>query len=151
MGLRGRKDLVEILPHRGDSVLIDHVVDQTDNVATVVVLVGDSPWFCGSGGQVAPWVSIEYMAQAAAANEGIMAVKAQQLPRPGYLVSVKALRLPPAPFDSGDQLWIVSERIGGRPGLGVFSHRCSLYLDDPNCGSEPVAEGRFSVAIAENE
>ena len=143
------QDVTQVLPHRGDSILIDQVVEQGPDSVLVSIIVGDSPWLCDGEGRVAPWVAIEYMAQAVAAFEGLLAAQARQSQRPGFLVSVKGLGLPDAPFHSGDRLWAASRRTLGRPGLGVVAHRCSLHRSDPREGGAALAQGRFSVAIAQ--
>ena len=142
------QDVSEILPHRGDSVLIDQIVDQGPNSILVSLIVGDSPWLCDGEGRVAPWVSIEYLAQTVAAFEGLMAAQAKQSQRPGFLVSVSSLSLPADPFQSGDRLWATSQRKLGRPGLRAVAHEASLHREDPRSGGAAVAAGRFSVAIA---
>ena len=141
-------DVAQILPHRGDSILIDQIVEQGPDSILVSLIVGDSPWLCDGEGRVAPWVSIEYMAQAVAAFEGLMAAQAKQSQRPGFLVSVSGLSLPADPFQPGDRLWAASRRKLGRPGLRAVAHQASLHRDDPRAGGAAVAEGRFSVAIA---
>ncbi|MAJ61103.1 MAG: hypothetical protein CBC48_14775 [bacterium TMED88] len=145
------QDLSQILPHRGDSILIDQIVEQRPDSILVSLIVGDSPWLCDAEGRVAPWVSMEYMAQAVAAFEGLMAAQAQQSQRPGFLVSVSGLVLPADPFQSGDRLWVSAQRKLGRPGLRVVAHYASLHRDDPRAGGALLAEGRFSVAIAQAE
>ncbi|MCH2187952.1 3-hydroxylacyl-ACP dehydratase, partial [Myxococcota bacterium] len=70
------QDVTQILPHRGDSILIDQIVEQGPESILVSLVVGESPWLSDAEGRVAPWVSIEYMAQAVAAFEGLMAAQA---------------------------------------------------------------------------
>ena len=137
-----------LIPHRGQSVLLDRIIDHDGESTTTGIVVGAKPWLERENGSVAPWLSVEYMAQSIAAHEGILArAEGRELPL-GFLVSVLDLQIRCASLQQGEFLEVHTVRVRGRPELGVLSHRCALFR--PAVGGaerEALAEGRLSISI----
>ena len=140
----------ELIPHRGESILLDRVIDHDRESTTAVAVVGGHRWLRQPDGSVAAWLAIEYMAQCVAAHEGMLArADGRTLPL-GFLVGATGLRLGASRFRGDEQLRVRVRRIRGRPGLGVLAHACAIFIesDDPNDpNGEPVAEGRLSIVV----
>jgi predicted hotdog family 3-hydroxylacyl-ACP dehydratase len=140
-------DIESLIPHRGESVLVDRVVDHDGDTTTTGIVVGRQPWLVREDGGVAPWLVIEYMAQSIATHEGILArVSGYTLPL-GFLVAVVGLEFVGPPLRAGERVEVQTRRVRGRPGLGVLSHQCSLYRRDGEETEVRVAEGRLSISI----
>ena len=137
----------ELIPHRGESILLDRVIAHDRESTTVELIVGSQRWLTQRDGSVASWLAVEYMAQCVAAHEGMLARAEGRILSLGFLVSVTRLRLGASRFRGDEQLRVSARRIRGRPGLGVLSHACAIFAasDDPE--AEPVAEGRLSIAV----
>lgn len=140
-------DLSSLIPHRGESILLDRVVGHDGKSTTVSIIVGSQSWLLREDGTVAPWLGIEYMAQSVAAHEGILARKNGLSPPLGFLVSVVAWKLLDSRLICGERLEVQTTRVRGRPELGALSHRSSLYRNGAGGQRELVATGRLSFSI----
>lgn len=58
--------VAELLPHGGDMILLDDVLDGSDQFARAALTVRGDGLFDDGAGRVPAWVGIEYMAQAIA-------------------------------------------------------------------------------------
>jgi len=139
--------ITELIPHAHDAILIDRIIAHDPNRTIVEVRPATRPMLRRADESVPAWLAIEYMAQAIAAHEGMVAWTAGRRIPIGYLISATNVRFHAERFDSGTPLRVSSERVRGRPGLGALSHRCSITRmgdDDPEI---PLAEGSLSIAI----
>ncbi len=66
-------DLSELIPHRGEVLLLDSVLKHDVESTTARVAVDRQTWLKSENGSIAGWVALEYMAQCIAAHEGIRA------------------------------------------------------------------------------
>ena len=137
----------ELVPHRGESLLLDYVVAHDGKTTTAHVTVASHRRWQKSDGSVPSWLAVEYMAQCAAAHEGLLARAENRTLPLGFLISVRALRLARKGFHRDDRLHVRTRRVGGRPGLGALSHECELYAVAGDVEPEVVAEGRLSISI----
>jgi predicted hotdog family 3-hydroxylacyl-ACP dehydratase len=64
-------EVAELLPHDGNMVLLDGVVDYDQESLVAEVVVRDDGLF-GDGKTIPAWIGIEYMAQTVAAHGGMM-------------------------------------------------------------------------------
>ena len=99
------EDLASLVPHRAPMLFIDAVdgFDVAAKCADVRVAIrADSPFYDGVG--VPAWVSIEYMAQAAAVLVGLRdhALSVAAEPRPGLLLGTRRLDLAVDRFAVGE-------------------------------------------------
>ena len=136
-----------LIPHTGDAILIDRVLAHDGDTTSVSVVVGAKNSLRRGDGSVPAWLAVEYMAQAIAAHEGLLAWTEGRVLPVGFLISATSLELRVSGFDLAETLRVVSRRVRGRPGLGVLSHQCSLMRDCDGANSSAVAEGRLSIAL----
>jgi predicted hotdog family 3-hydroxylacyl-ACP dehydratase len=149
MSLRAedRIELSELIPHRGDSLLLDGIVDHDAGSTTARVVVGKPRCLLREDGTVPTWLVVEYMAQTIAVHEGFIARSEGRNLELGFLVTVVGLSFAPVVLSSGDELEVKVQRVRGRPGLGVVSHVCSAHRRAADGRDEVVADGRLSIAI----
>ena len=137
----------ELVPHRGDVLLIDRVLDHDGESTTTLVDVSRQQWLKRDDGSVAPWLAMEYMAQSVAVHEGLLALaENRELPR-GFLISALGLRLHATEFAARQRLHVRVRRARGRPGLGVLSHHCSVRSDEHGADATALVEGRLCVSV----
>ena len=141
--------VAELIPHSNEAVLIDGVLthDAPSQHTTVRVAVGAENSLRRADGSVPAWIVMEYMAQAIAAHEGLLAwADGRELPV-GFLISASKLELRIGNFEAGEILHVASTRVRGRPGLGALSHQCAVFRERDGDTALAVAEGRLSIAL----
>jgi predicted hotdog family 3-hydroxylacyl-ACP dehydratase len=137
----------ELIPHRAELLLLERVIDHDGDSTTVRVVVGAGGWLQRSDGSTPSWLALEYMAQCAAAHEGLLArAEGRTLPL-GFLASAQGIRFSTACFAHGRSLNVRARRTRGRPGLGVLSYLCSVHAAEPGGSGSLLAEGRLSVSL----
>lgn len=136
-------DILDIIPHKPPMALIDKVVEFTPETITAVVTITDQSLFFQNGG-VPSYVGIEYMAQAVAAWNGLIA-RQNNLPGGiGYLLGTRKMKLIIENFKEGSHL-----EIKGRCKFTdgeIASFECSIHLD----GTE-VASAALTVFQPKNQ
>ncbi|MDM3869845.1 hotdog family protein [Porticoccus sp. W117] len=117
----------ELVPHGGDMILLDEVLESRDKGVTVALSVREDGLF-DVDGRVPAWLGIEYMAQTIAAFAGIRAKKAGEPVKLGFLVGTRRYQSPRDHFRCGEQLTVnVDEVLCGENGLSVFE--CEINGD----------------------
>ncbi|MGZ4993493.1 MAG: ApeP family dehydratase [Methylobacter sp.] len=115
-------EVADLIPHTGDMVLLDRIVDHDDQGLTAELVVrGDG--LLGDEQTVPAWAGIEYMAQAIAAYAGVKARQANERIRLGFLLGTRRYNCNVAAFKVGATLTIRVEKIIQDDGLGVFECR----------------------------
>ena len=114
----------DILPHAGKMMLLDSVEAYDDHSMTVKTTVRDDGLF-GDGQTIPAWVGVEYMAQAVAAQGGMMCYLANRPIDVGFLVGTRRYMSNVPSFQVGTPLTIRVERLVGDQGLCVFSCQIS--------------------------
>jgi 3-oxoacyl-[acyl-carrier-protein] synthase-1 len=95
--------IVKLLPHDAPMVLIDRVISYTeDSIHCQVNIHAHSP-FCENR-EVPSYIAIEYMAQAIAGWNGMMAKKNNEQPKIGFLLGTRRMELNVPSFKIGDVL-----------------------------------------------
>lgn len=61
-----------ILPHRGNMLLIDRLIDFNNESMVAEYLPKSDAWYTDSEGNMPAWIGIELMAQAVAAHVGVL-------------------------------------------------------------------------------
>src|SRR6185312_12521729 len=89
--------IAELLPHRGPSVLLDAVVEDSLD-------------------EIRAWVGIELMAQAIAAHAGLNARRSQTPPKKGMLLGTRRFEASTAYFAEGAELEVEARREFGGDG-----------------------------------
>ena len=136
-----------LVPHRGQSLLLDCVLEHDDESTVTRVVVGSQKCLERSDGTIAPWVALEYMSQCVAAHESLLLENDCGSPTPGYLTSAVGVRLHRSCFEVGEQLRVRTRRTRGRLGLGVFSHFCTIHRESEAGHGILLAEGRLTISI----
>ena len=141
----------DLVPHRGESLLLDCVLEHDDESTVVRVVVGSRKCLEKADGTIAPWVALEYMSQCIAAHESLLAADGSGPPTPGYLTAAVGVRLHRSRFEAGERLRVRTRRVRGRLGLGVFSHFCTVHQEDEAGDGKLLAEGRLTISIMRPE
>lgn len=116
----------ELLPHTGRAVLIDAIVDDTDEgIDASATITAAHPFFVVGHG-VPTWVGIELMAQAVAAHSGLFGRRTQCAPRRGMLLGTRRYQSHVPWFVEGMRLDIHAAVTFGQEG-GMAA--CSCYID----------------------
>jgi predicted hotdog family 3-hydroxylacyl-ACP dehydratase len=114
--------VADLIPHSGDMVWLDRIVDCDEQGLTAELVVrGDG--LLSNGPTVPAWAGIEYMAQTIAAYVGVKAKQAKEPIRLGFLLGTRFYNSNVAAFKVGAMLTIRVEKIIQDDGLGVFECR----------------------------
>jgi predicted hotdog family 3-hydroxylacyl-ACP dehydratase len=114
--------VADLIPHTGSMVLLDRIVDYDGQGLTAELAVrGDG--LLGDDKAVPAWAGIEYMAQAIAAYAGVMARRAGEPIRLGFLLGTRRYNSNVAAFKVGETLTVRVEKIMQDDNLGVFDCR----------------------------
>jgi predicted hotdog family 3-hydroxylacyl-ACP dehydratase len=140
-----------LVPHRGESLLLDCVLEHDDESTVVRVVVGSCKCLEKADGTIAPWVALEYMSQCIAAHESLLAADGSGPPTSGYLTAAVGVRLHRSRFDAGEHLRVRTRRVRGRLGLGVFSHFCTVHEESEGVEGRLLVEGRLTIAVPRSE
>ena len=136
-----------LVPHRGESLLLDCVLEHDDESTVARVVVGSHGCLGKADGTIAPWAALEYMCQCIAAHESLVAADGRGSRTPGYLTAAVGVRLHRSCFEAGERLRVRTRRARGRLGLGVLSHFCTIHQEDDAGDGRLLAEGRLTISI----
>ena len=92
----------DLVPHRGESLLLDCVLEHDDESTVARVVVGSRKCLEKADGTIAPWVALEYMSQCIAAHESLLAAEDGGSRTPGYLTAAVGVRLHRSRFEVGE-------------------------------------------------
>jgi predicted hotdog family 3-hydroxylacyl-ACP dehydratase len=115
-------DVAELIPHSGKMVLLDRIIECDDNSLSAELVVRDDG-LLGNDKTVPAWVGIEYMAQAVAAYAGVMARRAGEPVKLGFLLGTRRYNSNVAEFKVGSTIKVRVEKIIQDDRLGVFDCR----------------------------
>jgi predicted hotdog family 3-hydroxylacyl-ACP dehydratase len=119
-------DVASLIPHSGQMVLLDRVVEFDGNNLVAEMTVRKNGLF-GNEKEVPAWVGIEYMAQAVGAYAGIKSKLAGEPIKLGYLLGTRRFTSNVASFVAGTALTINVKVIIQDDKLGAFS--CQILGD----------------------
>ncbi len=136
-----------LVPHRGESLLLDCVLEHDDESTVARVVVGSHGCLGKADGTIAPWAALEYMCQCIAAHESLVAADGRGSRTPGYLTAAVGVRLHRSRFEPGERLRVRTRRTRGRLGLGVFSHSCTIHQEGQAGEGKLLAEGRLTISV----
>jgi len=140
-------ELEHVMPHRGDALLLERVLEHDGRHTVVLVDVESQRWLKREDGSVANWLVVEYMAQCIAAHAGLLAHAEHRHAPNGFLIRVRGLRLHAPEVPAGTRLRVSARAVLGRPGLGVVSQECRVHLEENGGEGALVAEGRLTLAV----
>ncbi len=136
-----------LIPHRGESLLLDCVLEHDAESTSARVVVGTPKCLEKTDGTTAPWAALEYMSQRTAVHASLPAEDDGGSRIPGYLTAAVGLRLHRSCFEAGERLRVKTRRTRGRLGLGVFSHFCTIHLEGEVGEESLLAEGRLTISV----
>jgi len=116
-------EVADLIPHSGEMVLLDRVIDYDDNRLTAELVVRGDGLLGGDENSVPAWIGIEYMAQTIGAYAGVLAKQANEPIRLGFLLGTRRYSSNTGEFRVGARLTIAVERIFQDDNLSVFDCR----------------------------
>jgi len=135
----------ELLPHRGQAVLLDAVLEDTpDSIRVSARVQADNPYFVPGRG-LPVWVGIELMAQAIAAHAGLGARRDNKPPRAGMLLGTRRYEAAAGYFPEGAELEVRAARDFGDDG-GLAACACTIL-----CGGEILAKATIIIVEIDKE
>lgn len=111
--------IAELIPHSGNMVFLDRIIDADETSLTAELVVrGDG--LLGNDKTVPAWAGIEYMAQTVAAYAGFIAKQQGEAIKLGFLLGTRRYHSNVAEFNVGSLLTVRVEKIMQNETLGVF-------------------------------
>jgi predicted hotdog family 3-hydroxylacyl-ACP dehydratase len=116
--------IAELLPHSGDMILLDAVLEAAeDRIVCRLVVRADSP-FNDTDGSLPAWCGVELMAQAVAAWSGWKAKQEHRPVRLGFLLGTRHYRCNVHTFAPGSELAVEAFRsFHDDNGMAMFACR----------------------------
>ncbi|WP_417782185.1 hypothetical protein [Terasakiella pusilla] len=130
-------DINDLIAHEAPMILIDRVIDHTEEwIETEVFITEDTPFL--KGGQVPSYVVIEYMAQSIAALSGLKAHAKQEEIKIGFLLGTRKLSLQRDHFAIGDVIRVEAKSLYDDGSMGSLDCLAKIAGD-------VIAEARLNV------
>lgn len=120
--------IASLLPHAGDMILLDEVLDFGDEDIRTRLTVRPGGLFNEADGSLPAWVGVELMAQSVAAYAGCQARSRGEPVELGFLLGTRQYQCDVASFPVGAQLTVHAIRtLQDDNGMGVFE----CHLEGP--------------------
>lgn len=117
----------ELIAHRGNMLLIDHVLTADDRSIRVAATVDPSAWYADANKAMPAWIGIELMAQAIGALVGLTVHASGLPPKQGLLLGTRALIAHMSAFPAGARLEVTAQEVFRETnGLAAFDTRIEL-------------------------
>ena len=143
--LKNRSEVEQVLPHSGQMVLLDRVIDYDESSVVSEVDVDSLTLFMTPSGLPA-YVGIEVMAQSIAAWSGLIRRTKNQSPKPGFLLGTRKYECQLPYFPKGSTLRVHAAEIINNEGLATFACRLQYGGNSMSqCSRDLLAEARISV------
>ena len=118
----------DLLPHRGEMILLDNIESWGEDYLEAAVLHHGSNLFSDPDGNVPAWVGIEYMAQAISALAGIHALQKGEPIRIGLLLGTRKYEARVPHFQRDSKITIKVEQVFiDENNLAAFD--CTIHSD----------------------
>jgi len=117
--------VAELLPHRGTAVLLDAVLEDSQDAIRARVRIAPTHPYFEPGRGVPVWVGIELMAQAIAAHAGLAGRRSKGAPKKGMLLGTRRFEASTAYFAEGVELDVEARREFGGDGE-IAACACSI-------------------------
>ncbi len=118
----------DLLPHRGEMILLDRIESWGKDYLEATVLHHDGNLFSDLDGNVPAWVGLEYMAQAICALAGIRALKKGEPVRIGLLLGTRKYEARETHFRRDSKITIrVKQIYMDENNLAAFN--CTIHSD----------------------
>lgn len=121
--MHNKKELEKILPHKGDAILIDGVLDYNlaDGELTSYVNITENSRFFNKEVNLVPiWVGMEYMAQSIGALSGIYAQTENKPVELGFVIGTRDYECFASGFQNEDYLEVKIKQLFFDSNLGSF-------------------------------
>lgn len=129
----------ELLTHRGNMLLLDRVIGFGPDGIRVEAKVDGKAWYADASGAMPAWIGIELMAQAIAAQVGLVARERGLPPRQGLLLGTRSFVARRPAFGENEILVVGAKEVFQETnGLGAFDATIEL-------AGEVVAEATLKV------
>jgi len=125
--LASRYPMSKILIHKDTMLLIDEVLEFSENSLTAQVTIKTGCEFLNSDNQVPAWIGIEYMAQAIAAWAGATHINKGDEIKKGYLLGTRKYIAHASFFPLNSVLKVAVKKVYEGDDLGVFD--CTITTD----------------------
>jgi predicted hotdog family 3-hydroxylacyl-ACP dehydratase len=112
--------VADYLPHRPPMLLIDHIVEATDDRVVCRATIHPDCVFAIDGA-VHPAAMIEWVAQACAICIGVVAARDHTPPRAGLIIACREISFGVDQLAVGDELTIVANKLFVQPQLATFT------------------------------
>jgi len=138
-------DVEKLLPHSGDMVLIDQMIDYGDDYGVSKVKVdADSKFFEDNIGGIHAAIGLEWMAQTIAAIAGIEALQNNRPVQVGFLLGSRKYEPSKSVFKLCEEYVIhVKQLYREENGLGAF--QCTIHQ-----GDALIADAKLNVFAPDN-
>jgi predicted hotdog family 3-hydroxylacyl-ACP dehydratase len=136
-------EVADLIPHSGKMVWLDRIIECDEHSLSAELTVRDDG-LLGSEKAVPAWAGIEYMAQTVAAYAGVMAKKAGEPVKLGFLLGTRRYNSNVAEFKVGSRLTIRVRKVIQDDALGVFD--CEIY----GINHEPDQDIQIEVSASLN-
>ena len=138
-------DMEQLLPHKGDMVLIDRMVEEGDGYGTAQVKVdAASKFFEEEINGIRAFIGLEWMAQTIAAVAGIEALKNNRPVQVGFLLGSRKYAPSKNVFALDEEYIIRVEQIY-REDNGLGSFQCTIHQ-----GDVLIADSKLNVFAPDN-
>ena len=118
----------EVLQHRGNMLLIDHLIEFNDESMVAEYSPRSGAWYVDDQGRMPAWIGIELMAQAVAAHVGMLKFNKEMPQKAGVLVGTRRYSATDSSFATGVPLQIqVTVVYQDASGLGAYD--CNIGYD----------------------
>jgi predicted hotdog family 3-hydroxylacyl-ACP dehydratase len=124
-------DIEALIRHRGTMLLIDRLVEASEDHAVGEVLIGESSTFYRSGRGVPAYVGLEYMAQTVAAFDGARRLATGEAPGVGFLLGTRRYKAERGYFQPGELLSIRANMVFSENGMASFD--CGISIGGEIC------------------
>jgi len=138
-------DVADLIPHARRMLLLSCVIEHDPDWTICAVDVDRSELFRDAEGCVPAWVGLEYLAQCIAVYGALVARAKGNVPRFGFFIGGRRLKLRVDRFRPGQRLHASVRHLRGDSGLVAFAGR----IEDAG-GGTPLVEGRLNVYSVES-
>lgn len=134
----------DVLPHRGNMLLIDRLIEFNNESAVAECLPRSNTWYADTQGNMPAWIGIELMAQTIAAHVGVLKRLEGKPQKNGVLVGTRRYKSTTPIFASAVSLQIRVTMTYQDPS-GLAAYDCNI-----TCANAILAEATLKVFEPDN-
>lgn len=147
-GLQSREGIAPYMPHSGEMILLDRVVEYSgEHIVTEVEVGARLP--CFEKGAVPAYLGLEVMAQSIAVWSGLRRGEPGSRPPIGFLLGTRRFSSILASFDEGSVLTVRARQVVENIGMAVFE--CELLCRGVDGRQAAMAVARVSIYSMDEE